>query len=104
MLKMTKINPYKAVSHALTIALSVGISYAVITPKAEYEAKEAMEYAMRCENSLIRGNLEPICAGYLQSIGHEVTTEAMIYSDSPYNAKNAREKVLAQTREIGVKP
>ena len=71
---------------------------------AQYEAKKTIEYVMRCEQLLMRGKLEPICAGYLAYIGYDVETQATIYSSTPYDPKQAKEKVLAQTREIGVKP
>lgn len=86
------------------IAISVAISYTVIKPMAQYEAKKTIEYVMRCEQLLMRGKLEPICAGYLAYIGYDVETQATIYSSTPYDPKQAKEKVLAQTREIGVKP
>jgi hypothetical protein len=63
-----------------------------------------MEYTIGCEQRLITGNLEPMCAGYLEYIGYDVETQAVLYSKSPYNPKQAKEKILPQLREIGVKP
>ena len=88
----------------LIVAVSVAISYTIIKPMAQYEANKTIEYVMRCEQLLMRGKLEPICAGYLAYIGYDVETQATIYSSTPYDPKQAKEKVLAQTREIGVKP
>lgn len=105
---MKKREPYKitciAFAVVLTTVLSVGISYAIITPKVKHEAAKTVEYVTRCEQLLITGRLEPICAGYLEYVGYDVETQAVIYSGSPYNPYNAKEKVLAQTRQIGVKP
>lgn len=90
--------------HLLTAVLSVAISYAIITPQVQYEAVKTIEYVTRCEQLLITGRLEPICAGYLEYVGYDVETQATIYSGSPYNLSQAKEKILAQTGKLKEKP
>lgn len=92
------------IKHAATIIISVAVSYAVITPSVQYRSDQVLTRLVKCEQMLLARKFEPMCAGIMEAMGYDVNALAALYSGSPYDAKQASEKALAQTREIGVKP